>query len=184
MRRVLASVLGIAIAALASGCSSSVPPAPVPTPSSTGSTSSSSPPMQSPPSSDDRALWTCPLPVNVVLPTWARAGWSPPKQLVSHLIGTDQAIVAVPFGWPLRDPAHQPTDHANKILWIATADGGPLHIVATEQATGETVIKELPNGPGPSIVDMPRAGCWRFALTWGKQRDEMFIRYYGESTSA
>lgn len=72
-----------------------------------------------------------------------------PKQLVSHLLGTDQATVAVPFGWPLRDPAHQPSDHANKILWIANADGGPLHIVATEQATGETVIKELPNGPGP-----------------------------------
>jgi hypothetical protein len=181
MRRALVSVLGIAIAALASGCSLSVPPPPVPAPSSTGSTLSSSPQKPSPPSSEDRASWTCPVPVNVVLPTWARAGWSPPTQLVAHLVGTDQAIVAVPFGWPLRDPAHQPSDHANKILWIPKAGGGPLHIVATEQATGDTVIKELPDGPGPSIVDMPRAGCWRFALKWGKQRDEMFIRYYGES---
>ena len=184
MRRVLVSVLGIAIAAAASGYLLSVPPAPVPAPSSTGSTSSSSPPNPSPSSSDHRASWTCPVPVNGVLPTWARSGWSPTTQLVRHLLRTDQAIVAVPFGWPLRDPAHQPSDHANKILWIAKADGGPLHIVATEQATGETAITELPNGPGPSIVDMPRAGCWRFALTWGKQRDEMFIRYYGESPSA
>jgi hypothetical protein len=177
MRRLLVSVLGIAIAALASGCSSSAPPATVPTPSP-GSTSSSSPPQPSTTSSDDRASRTCPDPVNVVLPTWARAGWDPPTQPVPHLVGTAQAIVAVPFGWPLRDPTHQPSDHANKILWIAKAGGGPLHIVATEQATGETVTKELPDGPGPSIVDMPKAGCWRFILNWGDQRDEMFIRYY------
>ncbi|RMB61462.1 hypothetical protein EAX62_02095 [Tessaracoccus antarcticus] len=102
---------------------------------------------------------------------------------MSHLVGTGRAIVAVPFGWPLRDPVNQPSDHANKILWIARTHAAPLSIIATEQATGETVTKELPEGPGPSIVDMPRAGCWRFALHWGDQRDEIFIRYYGKSTS-
>ena len=183
MQRLVVSVLGVAIAALASGCSSSAPPAPAP-PLSTGSVSLGSPPKPSTTSTVDRASWRCPDRVNVALPTWARAGWNPPTQPVLHLVGTDQAIVAVPFGWPLRDPAHQPRDHANKVLWIAKAGGGPLHIVATEQGTGETVTKELPNGPGPSIVDMPRAGCWRFALSWGDQRDEMFIRYYGESAPA
>lgn len=184
MRRSVVSVLGFAlIVAFGSGCSSSAPPAPVtaPPPSSTRSPSSSSPPKPPTTSSEDRASWTCPDPINVPLPTWGRAGWTPPTQPVPHLVGINRAIVAVPFGWPLRDPAHLPRDHANKILWVAKAGWGPLHIVATEQATGETVTKELPNGPGPSIVDMPRAGCWRFTLSWGDQRDEMLIRYYGET---
>lgn len=157
------SVLGFAlIAALGSGCSTSASPAPVP------------------PSRNDRASWTCPDPINAALPTWARAGFTQPTAPVPHLVGTDQAIVAVPFGWPLRD--HQTLDHDNKILWIAKSGGVPLHIVATEQATGETVTKDLPDGPGPAIVNMPTAGCWRFTLSWSDQRDEMLIRYYGESS--
>lgn len=163
IRRVVVSVLGIAlIATLSSGCSSSASPMPIP------------------PSSDDRASWTCPDPINVAVPTWARDGFTRPTDPVPHLLGTAQAIVAVPFGWPLRD--HQLPGHDNKILWIAKSGVGPLHIVATEQATGEIVTKELPNGPGPSIVDMPKAGCWRFTLSWADQQDEMLIRYYGVST--
>ncbi len=85
----------------------------------------------------------------------------------------------MPFGWPLRDD--QPAGRNNKILWIARSGGGPLTIVATEQATGQTVTRQLPNGPGPSVVDLPTAGCWRFALSWSGQHDEMLIRYYGSS---
>ena len=178
VQRLVTSVIGVAVIGFISGCSSGAPPVA----SSTATTSSDSAPRPPTNSGDDRASWVCPDPVDVVLPTWARAGWSPPTQSVSHLMGTDQAIVAVPFGWPLRDPANQPRDHVNKILWIAKTQAGPLYIVATEQATGETVTKELPDGPGPSIVNMPRAGCWRFALQWGDHCDEIFIRYYGEST--
>ena len=183
MRRLAVSVLSVAlVAALGTGCSSSASPGLGLSPSSPSATSSPKPTEPPTTAGDDRAAWTCPDPINVPLPIWARAGWSPPTQPVPHLVGTGQVMVAVPFGWPLRDPAHQPTEHANKILWIAKAGGGPLHIIATEQKTGEIVTRELPNGPGPSIVNLPRAGCWRFALGWGDQRDEMFIRYYGEST--
>lgn len=169
-RGMTAVFLGLAVASC-SGTSST--PAPTPTP-----TRASGP--TSPPSSDDRASWTCPDPINVALPTWAREGFTHPTGPVPHLVGTDQAIVAVPFGWPLRD--HQPRGHDNKILWIAKSGAGPLHIVATEQATGATVTRELPNGPGPSIVDLPTAGCWRFTLSWSDQQDEVLIRYYGESS--
>lgn len=143
MRRVVVWALGIAlIAALGSGCSSSASPVPVP------------------PSSDDRASWTCPDPINVALPTWARGGFAHPPDPVPHLVGTDQVIVAVPFGWPLRD--HQPRGHDNKILWIAKSGAGPLHIVATDQATGATVTRELPDGPGPSIPG--HAHSWLLAV--------------------
>ncbi len=85
----------------------------------------------------------------------------------------------MPFGWPLRD--HQPPGRNTKILWIPQAGGGPLDIVATERSSGQVVRRQLPDGPGPSIVDMPTAGCWRFALSWSGQHDEMLIRYDGGS---
>jgi hypothetical protein len=149
------------VAALCFGCASSGSPAP------------------NLPSTDHRTSRTCPNPVNVALPAWARRGFAHPTAPVPHLVGTNQSMVAVPFGWPLRD--HQPPGHDNKILWIARSGNGPLHIVATEQATRKTVTKGLPDAPGPSIVNMPTAGCWRFALSWSDQRDEVLIRYYGDS---
>ncbi len=36
----------------------------------------------------------------------------------------------------------------------------------------------LPDGAGPSLVDMPQPGCWRFVLTWADNRDEVFVRYF------
>ena len=112
-----------------------------------------------------------------MLPAWARAGFDPPTDPVSHWVGDEQAIVAVPFGWPLRD--RQPQGRDNKILWIARSGQGPLSIVAVEQRTGESVTQELPQGPGPSVVTMPRPGCWRFTLRWADQHDELLVRYYG-----
>lgn len=32
----------------------------------------------------------------------------------------------------------------------------------------------------PVVPNMPRAGCWRFTLTWSYQHDEMFTRYLGD----
>lgn len=86
----------------------------------------------------------------------------------------------MPVGRPLRD--QQPPGHSNTILWIGESGAGPLSIVATEQTTGESVTRELPDGPGPSIVDMPRAGCWRFRLRWSDQHDEVLVRYDGHTT--
>ena len=95
-------------------------------------------------------------------------------------MGLQENIVAVLFGWPLQD---RPTGlHQNKILWVARTGSGPLHIAATEQGTGQTVTKELADGPGPSHVDMPAAGCWQFTLSWSDQHDELFIRYYNPPT--
>lgn len=169
MRRVIC-LAGVALVAVfGGGCSASRPSvarAPAPTSTTTA----------------DRASWTCPAPVSAALPPWARAGFNNPEGPVPHLAGTRRRIVAVPFGWPLR--VHQPAGRDNKILWIAKAPTGPLHIVATEQSSGETATRELRDGPGPSIVDMPKAGCWRLVLSWADQHDELFIRYYGPSSGA
>ncbi len=159
--RLVAPVLGLVLSApLASGCSSSASPVAVPQPR------------------NERASTTCPEPINVSLPTWAGKGFAHPTDPIRHLVGAGGTIVAVPFGWPLRD--HQPTGHDNKILWLAQSGTGPLRIVATDQSTGESVTKVLPDAPGPSIVNMPKAACWRFTLSWSNQHDEMLIRYVGK----
>ena len=161
--RLVASVLGLVLTvSLASGCSSSASPVAVPPPRG------------------ERTSMTCPDPINVSLPTWAGMGFAHPKDPIPHLVGTRGTIIAVPFGWPLRD--HQPTGHNNKILWIARSGTGPLRIVATDQSTGESVTKVLPAAPGPSVVNMPKAGCWRFTLNWSDQHDELLIRYFGPPT--
>ncbi len=121
------------------------------------------------------APFTCSPPQLGPLPEWARAGFSPPDQDVQHVRGVAGTIVAVPFGWPLRAP--QPEGRSNKILWVAeVSGGGPLKIRAG-LADGTAVEREVAGGPGPSIIDLPRDGCWRFDLTWPGGHDTVELRY-------
>jgi hypothetical protein len=95
-----------------------------------------------------------------------------------HRPAPNKGIIAVPFGWPLRE--RQPAGRANKVLWIAQRnDGGPMVIEATPEDGGPTVRRELADGPGPSIVDLPRAGCWRLTLRWSGLSDRIALRYLG-----
>ncbi len=57
-------------------------------------------------------------------------------------------VVAVPFGWPLRDK--QPEGRANKVLWIVDSDhGGPMIIQARREHDPQIVLREVLDGPGP-----------------------------------
>ena len=153
-RSCLSAVLALSLAA---GCSSVVPP------------------TTSPPPVEDRTGWMCPDPTSAVLPAWAREGFPDSSRPIPYLRSTRQSIVAVPFGWPLSAPTNP--GRSNKILWIAKEGGAPLQIVAVEKATGLTATRDLPDGPGPSVVDMPNSGCWRFTLQWAEHTDEVFVRY-------
>jgi hypothetical protein len=64
------------------------------------------------------------------LPTWARAGFTPPDQATIHVQGARGEIVGVLFGWPLTAPPSG--ERQNKILWVARTSGGgdPLKIAA------------------------------------------------------
>jgi hypothetical protein len=72
---------------------------------------------------------------------------------------------------------HQPPGVHNKVLWVARGGYGPLHIRAQLQGTSRTVTRLLPNGPGPSYVNMPAAGCWQMSLTWSGHHDTIALRY-------
>jgi hypothetical protein len=122
------------------------------------------------------------------LPDWARAGFSPPGQEVRRVEGIGSQILGVVFADPLRAPA--PKGYGNKILWlvppgatqvtagVAQQDtSSALRIDATLIGSQVTVRRTVPGGPGPSLIDMPRAGCWRFELAWDGHRDTLVLPY-------
>ncbi|GHJ55084.1 hypothetical protein Nm8I071_43910 [Nonomuraea sp. TT08I-71] len=117
------------------------------------------------------------------LPDWADAGFSGDAR-APHVFGAKGEIVAVLFGQPLTvGRTEGPT---NKILWVsrpvATPSPDPsasttLVITATLDGTTTRVTREVAGGPGPSIVDVPRAGCWHLELRWSGRTDTMDLVY-------
>lgn len=116
------------------------------------------------------------------LPDWADAGFSGDAR-VPHVFGAKGDIVAVLFAHPLRQ--HRKDGSNNKILWVAraaTTSPNPtapatLVITATLDGTDTTVTREVAGGPGPSIIDVPQAGCWRLDLRWSGHTDTMDLVY-------
>ncbi|MDG4839506.1 hypothetical protein O7631_23535 [Micromonospora sp. WMMD967] len=116
------------------------------------------------------------------LPDWADAGFSGDAR-VPHVFGAKGDIVAVLFAHPLRQ--HREDGSNNKILWVAqasTTSADPtapatLVITATLDGTDTTVTREVAGGPGPSIIDVPQAGCWRLDLRWSGHTDTMDLVY-------
>jgi hypothetical protein len=114
------------------------------------------------------------------LPEWARYGFTPPDQPVRYVIGEKSRIVGVVFGYPFRAPAAA-DGRNNKILWVSNAAkaGAPPDLVIDAHLNGASVSakRTITGGPGPSIVDMPQAGCWTFDLTWSGVHDRLAVPY-------
>jgi hypothetical protein len=128
------------------------------------------------PASIEHASPGCPATVaSAVLPDWARSGFSDPAPSAPYVLGEHGEIVAILFG-DLSEPARP--DRSNKILWVARGTSGPFTISATLGGNDSApVVTTLPDGPGPSIVDLPAPGCWTFDLAWGAQRDTLRLPY-------
>jgi hypothetical protein len=99
-----------------------------------------------------------------------------------YALGYSHEIAALLFGEPLTSPPRRNVN--NKILWVArrpVPNATDLHIRARRFVGGEptrTVVQRVvAGGPGPSIVDLPRAGCWRLQLRWAGRRDVVDLRY-------
>lgn len=116
------------------------------------------------------------------LPDWADEGFHGDSRM-PHVFGARGEIVAVLFGHPLAQV--RPDASSNKILWVARpATTSPaagasttLEIIATLDGTDTTVTHEVAGGPGPSIIDLPRAGCWHLDLRWAGRTDTMDLVY-------
>jgi hypothetical protein len=123
----------------------------------------------------------CPPPDRGVLPTWARTGFSDPRPKAPHVLGHDGRIVAILFGGLWAPPKK---DEGNKILWVAKDPVKPLsdlrisaRRIVGGRASGRTVHRTVTGGPGPSGIDLPRAGCWRMTLKWSGRTDRLELRY-------
>ncbi|TDC35157.1 hypothetical protein E1211_16165 [Micromonospora sp. 15K316] len=116
------------------------------------------------------------------LPEWARTGFSGDARM-PHVMGENGDIVAALFGHPLR--VARTDGSTNKILWVARPTGTSpdpastpaLQITATRDGTDTPVTREVAGGPGPSIIDLPRAGCWHLELRWSGRTDTMDLVY-------
>ncbi|OKI67400.1 hypothetical protein A6A27_23125 [Micromonospora sp. CB01531] len=127
-----------------------------------------------------RVAGGCTSPIEMgPLPDWADEGFSGGGSGPPHVFGAKGEILGVLFGYPL---SQQPADgHNNKILWVARPAPTPsdtrspetLVITATLDGTDTRVTHEVTGGPGPSIIDVPRAGCWHLDLRWSGRTDTM-----------
>jgi hypothetical protein len=116
-----------------------------------------------------------------VLPVWMQAGFGRAAR-VTHAIGKRGAIGAVLWNKPLYSP---PAQHVNnKILWVprhVSKRVAPMWIKLQRmdgtQLVGAPLRRIITNGPGPSYVDAPSAGCWRLTITSSGQRDTLDLSY-------
>jgi hypothetical protein len=119
---------------------------------------------------------SCPTPEPGTLPVWARTGFSTANPGIPMLYSDRGLMLAILFGAPLTAPP--PADRNNKILWVAKVGGdGAFSIDARLEGSDLRVRREVAPAPGPSIVDLPAAGCWRVDLRWGTYTDTISLRY-------
>lgn len=109
-------------------------------------------------------------------PEWARTGFTPGAQIHYATSGRGDMLALI-FGYPLFSPPAP--DRSNKILWRSRVpvEPGPLRIEARLNGTGAPERVTVGEGPGPSIVDLPRPGCWRLELAWGPHTDSIDLEY-------
>ena len=119
-----------------------------------------------------------------VLPVWARAGFTPPYT-ATFATSSSGDLLAVLFG-PLAAPpaASGPT---NKVLWISRATAPPagqpqVQITAHLDGTDRTARVSLPDGFGPSTVDLPAPGCWHLHLESGNGGEDLDLSYANGSS--
>lgn len=97
-----------------------------------------------------------------------------------HVLGARGDIIAIL--WADKDALHAPplAYQSNKILWVSRVAQQPmssLKIHAFLAGTGRTVNTAVLGGPGPSIINLPVAGCWTLDLSWSGHTDVVRLRY-------
>ena len=97
------------------------------------------------------------------LPVWAREGFSPPFNATPFVTSQRGDLIGVVFGYPLKSPRVKPNDGNNKILWLSREHAGQMEVHA--QLVGSSQVVDVGFvDVGPSIIDVPKPGCWHLTL--------------------
>ncbi|HEY3775632.1 MAG TPA: hypothetical protein VGL69_21695 [Solirubrobacteraceae bacterium] len=119
-----------------------------------------------------------------VLPVWARSGFRAARPRTEFAVGRRDRIGAILFSTGNYLDSPPAADHNNKILWVSrrrSHSGGTLRIQAQlirgTRRIGAPVRRTVPGGPGPSIINLPAAGCWRLTLRWSGLSDQLDLDY-------
>jgi hypothetical protein len=112
------------------------------------------------------------------LPTWARVGFhGPPFNVWPYVTSSRGDIVGVLFGSILAPPPSA-NEEQNKILWVSkNPEAGALSVQGHLIGTSENVDIGDISSFGPSLVDVPKPGCWRFTLHWNGPTETVDIVY-------
>lgn len=135
----------------------------------------------SPPASRETGAASCPAVVkNRELPSWARTPGFRKGAKPNHVIGVNKKLAGVLFGYPLYAPPRP--GKSNKILWIVREST----LKTTSTLTIRASLREAPElavtrsvlyRPGSSGLDLPRAGCWTFEISWDGGADVVTLPY-------
>jgi hypothetical protein len=102
-------------------------------------------------------------------PVWAQSGFSHAKGTpwpVPWALGTGGTAVAYVFANQLVAGSGSRVDGSqNKVLWQAKDHPSGEGVVVQGRPVGQSQPVVTIAG-GPSITDVPTAGCWTFTLTW------------------
>jgi len=181
MRLRFMPVLLAAVGVLAASCSTGSTPAPASSSAATGATRATRATGSATAAGAGAAGGDCSAaPPVSPLPTWARSGFHPPDTPMPHVLGKNGNIIAIL--WARKNALHAPPlpSVSNKILWVSKAPLvplSPLKIHAILAGSGRTVNTYVTGGPGPSIIDLPAAGCWTLDLSWSGHTDQVRLRY-------
>jgi hypothetical protein len=102
-------------------------------------------------------------------PVWAQGGWSHAQGTpwpVPWAFGTQGDTVAYLFATQLVAGTSPRVDGSqNKVLWEAKdrPSGGNVIVEGHPLGASQPIVT-IPGGP--SITDVPTAGCWTFQLSW------------------
>jgi hypothetical protein len=83
--------------------------------------------------------------------------------------------------WADHNPLHAPPlpKVSNKILWVSRVNQGHLPAPYPGPPDGKPDRdRQVAGGPGPSIIDLPAAGCWSVNLSWSGHHDHLTLRYH------
>jgi hypothetical protein len=101
-------------------------------------------------------------------PVWAQGGWAKLTPWpVPWAFGTHNDTVAYLFATELVAGVSPRVDGSqNKVLWEAKDSPSGAGVLVEGHPLGQSQPVVTIAG-GPSITDVPTAGCWTFRLSWG-----------------